>query len=231
MGQRDTTAGRDEEWVAFRQWSRALGISLDERVCEQLALYRSLLIEWSGRMNLTTVREPRAILIKHFLDSLTILKHLPPRAPLLDIGSGAGFPGMVIRIVRPEVPVTLVEARAKKVGFLEEVRRRLGLAGCEILHRHLNKADPDLEGRFGVVVSRAVQAWPAFLSLARPFLRPGGRVIGMWGREAPPAAEALRRAVAPLGGKLLARERLGLPEGGGIRHLVVIEWPEIPGST
>jgi 16S rRNA (guanine527-N7)-methyltransferase len=225
MGQRNTIAGRGEEWAAFQQWSRALGISLDERVCAQLALYRTLLIEWSGRMNLTTVQEPRAILIKHFLDSLTILRYLPAGAPLLDIGSGAGFPGMVIRIVRPELPVTLVEARARKVGFLEEIRRRLGLAGCEILHRHLGKAAPDLEGRFGVVVSRAVQAWPAFLALARPFLRPGGRVIAMLGREAPPAEEALRRALTPLGGSLLARERLSLPEGGGIRHLVVTTWP------
>jgi 16S rRNA (guanine527-N7)-methyltransferase len=214
MGPRDTTVRNNEDWAAFRQWSRALGISLDDRVCAQLALYRALLIEWSGRMSLTTIREPRAILIKHFLDSLTVLKHLPPGAPLLDIGSGAGFPG-----------------RGKKIGFLEEVRRRLGLAGCEILHRRLGKPDPDLEGRFGAVVSRAVQAWPTFLALARPFLRPGGRVIGMWGREAPPAEEALRGTVAPLGGNLLARERLSLPEGGGIRHLVVIAWPEIPGST
>jgi 16S rRNA (guanine527-N7)-methyltransferase len=223
MGRRDAPATGADDWAAFQQWGSALGIALDTRVCEQLAVYRTLLLAWSRRMNLTAVREPRAILIKHFLDSLTVLRHIPPDAPLLDIGSGAGFPGLVIKVVRPAQPVTLAEARGKRVGFLEEVRRSLGIKGCEILHRHVTAHERDLEGRFGVVVSRAVQAWPAFLALARPCLRPGGRVIGMWGREAPPEAEALRAAGAPWGAVLLARERLHLPEGGGTRHLVVME--------
>ena len=170
------------------------------------------------------------MLIKHFLDSLAVLPYLDPEGPLLDVGSGGGFPGLVLKLACPGLPVTLVEARSRKVGFLEEVRRKLGLAGLTILHLHLEAGGEGLGGRFGTVVSRAFAAPAVFLSLARAYVAPGGRVIVMLGpprADDPEPGQAAREAGA-------SRARVvsfSLPEGAGDRRLLIAEWPDDRRST
>jgi 16S rRNA (guanine527-N7)-methyltransferase len=220
----------DAEWADFSRWCADLALPAPPGLRDALGRYRALLLAWNCRMNLTRVRDPRAVLIKHFLDSLTIVPHLAPEGPLLDVGSGAGFPGLVVKLARPELPVTLAEARARKVAFLEEVRRQLGLAQCTLLHCHLGPGEPGLQGAFGTVVSRAFRGTAAFLDLARGFLAPGGRVIVMLGGT--PSAGMDPCALAREAGA--ARTRLisfRLPEEAGARRLLVGEWPGAERST
>jgi len=214
----------DRTWTSFERWCGDLDIVLGPDCRPQLDAYRELLLDWNARVNLTAIRAPREILIKHFLDSLTVLKHLPPTGGLLDIGTGGGFPGLVLKIARPSLPVTLVEARGRKVAFLEEVRRRLGLTGCTILHQHLGAADPALSGQFSAVVSRAFRNPGEFLQLSRGFLSPGGCSIAMLGPGGAVGAGADSLAVEA-GGSLRALERLNLPEGAGEHRILVVSWP------
>jgi len=212
------------EWADFRRWCRALALPAEAALRIPLGRYRALLLDWTERANLTRVRDPRAVLIKHFLDSLAVLPHVAPDGPLLDIGTGAGFPGLVLKVARPALPVTLVEARSRKVAFLEEVRRQLRLEGCTVLHRFLREGDPELAGRFGSVVSRAFAAPAPFLALARGFLRPAGRVITMLGPGG--AGEEDPCALAREAGASRARlHSFELPEANGERRLLVAEWP------
>ncbi|MFQ5457726.1 MAG: 16S rRNA (guanine(527)-N(7))-methyltransferase RsmG [Myxococcota bacterium] len=217
----------NHDWEAFQGGCRALGIAIEPTWRTRLETYADLLLAWNQRVNLTAIRAPRAIWIKHFLDSLTLLPHLPPAGALLDIGTGAGFPGLVLKIARPGMPVTLVEARARKVAFLEEVRRSLGLPGCTVIHRHLAPGDAALSGAFGTVVSRAFRGPRAFLQLARGFVGAGGRAVVMGGGPGRPRAE-WEALAAEFGARLGPIPQFALPEGAGARHLVILDWP--PGA-
>ncbi len=214
----------DRTWTSFERWCRDLDIALGSDCRAQLGAYRELLLGWNARVNLTAIRAPREILIKHFLDSLTVLKHVPPGGGLLDIGTGGGFPGLVLKIARPTLAVTLVEARERKVAFLEEVRRRLGLEGCTLLHQHLGPGDPALSRQFSAVVSRAFQDPEKFLQLSRGFLSPGGCAIAMLGSGGA-SNEGAAVLAEKAGGSLRAFERLDLPEGAGKRQILVVAWP------
>lgn len=184
-------------------------------------------------MNLTSIREPRKILIKHFLDSLAILPWLPEGSRILDIGTGAGFPGMVVKLTRLTWPVTLVEATGKKVGFLEHARRVLQLEACEILHRRLEGGEEDLRGRFEVVVSRGVESPASLVRRAAGYLRPGGRIIAMSGKA--DLSANLRTGTGREAGacRLEQVDRFDLPEKVGTRHLLLFrcEQADVPRGT
>lgn len=222
----ERTSGLSEsEWRDLQGWCTALHLPALPDVRATLGRYRDLLLDWNRRVNLTAITSARGILIKHFLDSLTVLPHLASQGPLLDVGSGAGFPGLVVKLARPGLPVTLVEARARKVAFLEEARRQLRLSGCDVLHRHLRPGDPELAGRFGTVVSRAFTAPGPFLRLGRQLLAPGGRVVVMLGGARPGEADPADAARAT-GATRVRTVAFALPEGGGERRLLVAEWDE-----
>lgn len=156
-----------------------LGLPLDTAVQQKFESYRRLLATWGAKMNLTAVREPQQVVIRHFLDSLALVRRLPsadvlPAATLVDVGSGAGLPGAVCALLRPDLQVTLVERISKKAAFLQTLRRELGLhyEVCADDATKLNK-------RFGVVVSRAALPLPRWLPLASQLVLPGGVVMAM----------------------------------------------------
>ena len=221
----------------FRQLLRQTlfqhGFPLTDLQVEQFTVYWTELKRWNLRMNLTAIRDAREVLIKHFLDSLSIAPYVPRGEPLLDIGSGAGFPGMVLKLVRPAQPVTLVEARGKKVGFLEHVRRSFGLEECEILHARLEGSEVGLRGRFSVVVSRGVRSPGLFLRLAATYLRPGGRIIAMLSGGQIAGGEEAGKIETEIRCELERTEKFTLPEQAGIRQLVIYRLPggNVPRGT
>jgi len=173
----------------FREGLSGLGLTLNQLQIEQLAQYFQELKKWNRRYNLVAQASDRQLLESHFLDSLTLLPLLDPcpEPGLVDVGSGAGFPGLVVKLARPDLLVTLVEPRQKRTAFLRQVIRALGLRGIEVRESRLEKTAPefaDWRGTIPLFTSRAFTALGDFLDLCAPFTAPGGRVICMKGRKA-----------------------------------------------
>lgn len=201
----------------------ALGLELPPAVLGQLQVYLEELKLWNARINLTGLKSDRDIIIKHFLDSLAVLPFLDASASLLDLGSGAGFPGLVLKLARPALALTLVEAREKKAAFLEYLASRLGLADVRVVQTHLTPAlARQWEPKVAAVVSRATFFLPRLLELAAPLLAPGGLVLALKGVHlAVSELEAAGSAGAALGLSPLKLHRYKLPLSGEPRLLVL----------
>ena len=142
--------------------------------------YRQELLDWNTRINLTAITDPEEVLFKHFLDSLSLLTvYDKPQTRLLDIGAGAGFPGLPLKIVRPDWHVTLLEATGKKVTFLQHVIETLQLENVVAVHGRAEELahKPEYRAAFDVVTARAVASLPILLEYAAPFCRIGGKII------------------------------------------------------
>lgn len=162
----------------------ALGITLAERELSLFSLYQQELITWNRIVSLVAVKSPLDIPIKHFIDSLTALPLLPREGRrLLDVGSGAGFPGLPLKIIRPDIDLHLLEASRKKVSFLKELIRKLGLPGVTIIHERVEQVmkNAHLHESFDCVISRAAFKMPELLNMGLHFLRPGGLLAAMRG--------------------------------------------------
>src|SRR5438128_3931677 len=159
---------------------RQFGLELNEQELEQFLRYREELLEWNTRINLTAITDPAEVLLKHFLDSLSLLLvYDRPAARLLDIGAGAGFPGLPLKIVRPQWHVVLLEATGKKIKFLQHIIEALQLKDVVVVHGRAEELAHKAEYRasFDVVTARAVASLPTLLEYAAPFCRVGGLII------------------------------------------------------
>lgn len=171
-----------EAATLLKEGARTLGLSVEPPVLEQLLLYLAELKRWNAKVNLTGLRTDRDIVSKHFLDSLAVLQFLGEAPSLADLGSGAGFPGLVLKILRPEMTITLVESRGKKAAFLEYVASVLKLTGVTVAQVRLTPQLTRKWGpRFAAVTSRATFALPRLVELAAPLLLPGGRLLALKG--------------------------------------------------
>ncbi len=186
MGKARNSTGdldRRESEAILQTGAQALGITLTPGQIDQFLIYRDLLKHWNRRWNLTALRSDSEIIIKHFLDSLLPLPYLPDRASLLDIGSGAGFPGLPLKIARPSLSVTLLESSGKKISFLKEVARNLQLKDLAVVQGFLGKGSPfRWNGTpFDLAISRAVGQPLPLLSAVRPWLKTKGRILFLKG--------------------------------------------------
>jgi 16S rRNA (guanine527-N7)-methyltransferase len=166
--------------AVFIEGLRQLGLQVTERQLNQFLCYQQELLDWNTRINLTAITDPEEILIKHFLDSLSLLLvYARPAARLLDIGAGAGFPGLPLKIVRPQWEVVLLEATGKKVAFLQHIIKTLQLKNVVAVHGRAEELAHTAEYRasFDVVTARAVASLPTLLEYAAPFCRVGGQII------------------------------------------------------
>ncbi len=214
--------------ATLRDALAARGTALDATQIDRFERYGALLREWNERMNLTAITEPEEIVTKHFLDSLTLLlaRPLAPSARVVDVGSGAGFPGVPLAIARPDARVTLVESVAKKVRFLEELTRALGLANVTVVHARGEELahEPSRRERYDIAVARALPGLAANLELLLPFCRVGGQAVAYKGGIDAELAAAQRAADA-LGGQLaeiVTTVSLGLGEPLPGRSLVFV---------
>lgn len=186
-----------EQWSALiAEGARAFGLALQPVHTAQMARHAVQLLAWNRVTNLTTVTEPAAMACNHYLDSLAAAAFVPPAARLLDIGSGAGFPGIPLHLVCPGLHTTLMDASRKKVSFLRQVIRELMLT--RIAARHARAEELAGRGgdafRFTVVVSRALGATEPFVRMALPLLADDGRILAMKGRMAGEEVVALERS-------------------------------------
>jgi len=195
--------------------ARTLGIPLDDGAREKLARYADRLLAWNRKVNLTAITDPAGLAEKHLVDSLALLPEVGAAATLLDVGSGAGLPGIPLAIALPSLEVTCCDTVAKKVAFVKAVAAELDLRVRGVAARA--GGDPEREGlpRAEVVVSRAFADPARWLPLAARYLAPGGRVLATLGREADETS--LRAAGEGAGLALVALRRFVVPASGAQR--------------
>jgi 16S rRNA (guanine527-N7)-methyltransferase len=187
---------------------------------DMFELYTALLLEWNKKTNLTAITAPEDIAVKHYADSLSLLPHLgADAASLIDIGSGAGFPGVPIKILRPDIRLTLLDSLNKRALFLQELARRLGLADVQIIHARAEDAADGLWEAFDIAATRAVASLAMTSAYALPFVKPGGAYLAMKGGNPCAEIEAAREHIAKMGGEILSTKEASLPSG--IKHSIV----------
>jgi 16S rRNA (guanine527-N7)-methyltransferase len=207
---------------------KRLGLDIEE---EQIALFQRYfneLTDWNGRTNLTAITDYSEVQAKHFLDSLTVSLVIPKdvvaNGTLMDVGSGAGFPGLPLKLLYPGLRVTLVESVGKKAAFLNHMTDTLGLEGVEVCAQRAESLahDPRMRGNFDVVVSRAVADMSVLAELTLPLCKPGGRVVAQKKFGVDDELKRAERAISLLGGTLESIETVDLEEIGEQRWLVVL---------
>ena len=193
----------------------------------QFDLYAHELAVWNQHTNLTAITDYDTVQVRHFLDSLTVLKAVPlsPGARVLDVGTGAGLPGLAMKIAAPQLEVVLLEATGKKVAFLQHVIDLLKLQGVTTLKARAEDAahDPAHRAAYDLVVARAVARLPSLLEYLLPFTRIGGVSVAMKGRTAQAEADDSARALSVLGGQLKSIETFQLPGVNEPHYLVIAE--------
>lgn len=207
--------------------SALYGLLLNEKQIEKFGIYYRLLIEWNAKMNLTAITEPREVAVKHIVDSLTALRGIEERDSLrlIDVGTGAGFPGIPLKIVRPDLKLTLLDSLKKRVHFLEAVVEALGLEGAECLHGRAEEAarQSALRERFDIAASRAVARLPVLAEYLLPFVHIGGTAIALKGLHSEEEAKEAERAVKILGGRAIESIPVALPGLSDKRAVLVIK--------
>ncbi|CUS02647.2 Ribosomal RNA small subunit methyltransferase G [Candidatus Promineifilum breve] len=207
-------------------WASAFGLSLDANQLAQFAAYEALLLAWNERISLTAIRVGHEIRIRHFLDALTcatVTGPLDGRA-LVDVGSGAGFPGLPLKILYPDLRLTLVDSVAKKARFLELVAGELGLRDVTVLAERAETLGQDAAFReqFDWATGRAVAELRVLAELLLPLCRVGGHVLAQKGDSAPAEVAAAGPAIAALGGGPATVSTIRLPETDKAHYLVLI---------
>ncbi len=203
-----------------------LGLHLNESQVRAFDRYARELQAWNRRVNLTAITNPQQIVVKHFLDSLTCLRAMARReGRLVDVGTGAGFPGLPLKVVCPRLRVTLVEATGKKVEFCRYIVDLLGLEGVEVVHGRAEAVahDPAHRQAYDWAVARAVAVMPVLAEYLLPFVRLGGQAIAMKGETGPAEAAEAEAALRVLGGRVRQLIPIELPLVPETRYLVVVD--------
>lgn len=205
----------------------ALGVTLTKEQIDQFLKYYELLVEWNGFMNLTAITDYDEVMKKHFVDSLSLIKtyDVSKKVKVIDVGTGAGFPGLALKIAYPNLQVTLLDSLNKRINFLNEVILQLGLTGVETVHgRAEDFAKPDkLRGKFDLCVSRAVANLSTLSEYCLPFVKEGGEFISYKSEKINEEMAVAQKAINILGGKFDRSEEFTLPDSDIYRNLVVIK--------
>lgn len=200
-------------------------ITLTENQYEQFQKYFELLAEWNEKMNLTAITDESGVALKHFADSLSLLNFvdIPQNSSLADVGTGAGFPGVVLKIARPDIKLTLIDSLNKRLVFLGEVCAQLGIEAKLIHSRAEDGArDEKLRESFDFAVSRAVARMNVLSEYCLPYVKVGGAFCAMKGAQANEEFKESLNAINTLGGKLENKYFFELPENGGERAIAVV---------
>lgn len=211
---------------ALQEAAAAYGVELNREQIAQFNSYYELLVEWNEKINLTAITEPKEVAVKHMVDSLSCYeeKYFPRGAKLIDIGTGAGFPGLPLKILRPDLELTLLDSLNKRVKFLSEVVKTLGLSGVELIHgrseevaRHKNYRE-----QFDIATARAVARLPIIAEYCLPFVKQGGYFISLKGRQFEEEMAEAQRALKLLGGTIVEVNEVKLPELDDKRAVIYV---------
>lgn len=205
----------------------AAGFVLSERQTEQFRQYFELLIDWNQRINLTAIEDPVDVVDKHFIDSVLTMKVSGSLAGkrLIDVGTGAGFPGVPLKIMAPELSLCLFDSLQKRINFLTELCSSLDLSGVEMVHGRAEEfgRNSDYREQYDLATARAVAKLPVLAELCLPFVKVGGVFIALKGPELEQELNESKKALQEMGGKIMRVENIKLGHDQYERNLVVVE--------
>ena len=208
----------------LQEGAAQFGAVVGKSQVDMLLRYKDILAEWNKKMNLTAIEEDKDVIVKHFIDSFTILPYIKEGSKVIDVGSGAGFPGIPLKIASDSLDVTLLDSLEKRVKFTKTVIGQLGLKKMDALHggaEDMGTAAPYRE-KYGVSVARAVAGLPVLLEYCLPFVSVGGIFIAMKGNSAEEVKNS-ERALDILGGEIERVVELTLPFSEIRRNIIIIE--------
>ncbi|MGI6361616.1 MAG: 16S rRNA (guanine(527)-N(7))-methyltransferase RsmG [Bacillota bacterium] len=202
-----------------------MGIDLNAEQAQLMEKHWHMVMETNSKFNLTAITDSKEALIKHYLDSLLILPQIAAGSRCLDVGSGAGFPGVPAAIMQPASSWILLDSLQKRCGFLWQVKKELGLSNVEVLCSRAEVAayQDNLREKFDVVVARAVSPLPSLLECSLPFVAGGGYFLAMKGPSVEEEIAASQQALSLLGGRIDDLKQLMLPDKEELRSLVVVK--------
>lgn len=211
----------------FQKDLDSLGIILSEQQIEQFILYYEMLVEWNNVMNLTAITEYDEVMKKHFIDSISLIKayDVSKSVSVIDVGTGAGFPGLALKIAYPELKVTLLDSLNKRIQFLNAVIEKLRLTGVDTVHGRAEDfaGAGKLREKYDLCVSRAVANLSTLSEYCLPFVKVGGKFISYKSEKIAEEKEAAKNAIKLLGGRVTDQVEFVLPDSDIYRNLFVIE--------
>ena len=209
----------------LKQKLNEFNIEISDNQLEKFDKYMQLLLEWNEKINLTAIIEPDEVKIKHFLDSLTVLKYINDEDKVIDIGTGAGFPGIPLKIMKPDAKITLLDSLNKRINFLNLVIEELELKNIEAIHGRAEEfaRNKQYREKYDVAVSRAVANLSTLTEYMLPFVKVGGRCICMKGANLKEELDKAKNAIQELGGKIEIIDNFYLSNNDNERNILIIK--------
>lgn len=206
-------------------YGREIHIEFNDKQLSQFYEYMNLLLEWNEKINLTAITEPEEVILKHFIDSLTINKYIENNKSIADVGTGAGFPGIPLKIYRPDLNITLVDSLNKRINFLNNVISKLDLKDIFTVHSRIEDFGKDKKYRenFDYVTARAVANLTTLSEYLIPISKIGGKCICMKGNDISEEIENSKKAINILGGRIQKQDEFKLPNSDISRNIIVID--------
>lgn len=207
----------------LQEKAKLINIELEENQIEKFYNYMNLLLEWNEKINLTAITEPNEVILKHFIDSITILKYIENNMKVVDVGTGAGFPGIPLNIVNNNANYTLVDSLNKRINFLNEVIEKVALKNINAVHSRIEDFAKNNKETFDIATSRAVASLNILLEYLLPLVKLGEICICMKGSNAKEEIESASKALEILGGKIEKVQEITLPESDIVRNIIIVK--------
>ena len=206
-------------------YGNEIGLVFTEEQLDKFFKYMNLLLEWNEKINLTAITEPKEVILKHFIDSLTISKYIENNKTLADVGTGAGFPGIALKIYRRDLKITLVDSLNKRINFLNEVIKELDLKEIKTVHSRIEDFGKNKEYRekFDYTTARAVANLSVLSEYLIPIAKIDGKCICMKGSNIEEELNTSKNAIKILGGKIQKIEEFNLPKSDITRNVIIIK--------
>ena len=207
----------------FKTGAEAIGVLLNDDEVKMFEEYQELLLEWNEKINLTAITDENDIITKHFVDSLYCLKYIKDGDKIIDVGTGAGFPGIPIKLVSHETEITLLDSLNKRIIYLEDVINKLGLEKITAIHWRAEEfgIKPEFREKYDIVTARAVANMKVLSEYCIPFLKVGGKFICMKGSDYKEELNDAKSHIETLGGKIVEINEVVLPDSD-IKHTIII---------